>query len=63
MRANETYSTAKRQLSDRNIAVLMTVQSPYKWWSSISSLPPLVSVCGVLMCESVGIRLICCRII
>ena len=33
MRANETYSEAKRQFSDRNRDVLMNVQSPHKWWS------------------------------
>ena len=31
VRANETYSEAKRQLSDRNRDVLMNVQSPRKW--------------------------------
>ena len=42
--------------------VLMNVQSPHKWWStlksavfgSISSLPPLVTEGGGLVCESVG---------
>ena len=61
-RANETYSEAKRQLSDRNRAVLMNVESPHKWWSTLksavfgssSSLPPLVSEGGGLLCESVG---------
>ena len=40
----------------------MNVQSPHKWWSTLksavfgssSSLPPLVSESGGLMCESVG---------
>ena len=49
-RANETYSEAKRQFSDRNRDVLMNVQSPHKRWSTLksavfgtsSSLPPLV---------------------
>ena len=62
MRANETYSEAKRQFSNRNRDVLMNVQSPHKWWStlksavsgSISSLPPLVSEGGGLVCKSVG---------
>ena len=62
VRANETYSEAKRQISDRNRDVLMNVQSPYKWWSTLkstvfgssSSLPPLVSEGGGLVCESVG---------
>ena len=62
MRANETYSEAKRQFSDRNWDVLMNVQSPHKWWSTLkspmfgssSSLPPLVSESGGLVCESVG---------
>ena len=62
VRANETYSEAKRQFSDRNRDVLMKVQSPRKWWSTLksavfgssSSLPPLVSDGGGLVCESVG---------
>ena len=62
VRANETYSEAKRQFSDRNRDVLMSVQSPHKWWSTLtsavfgssSSLPPLVSDGGGLVCESVG---------
>ena len=37
MRSNETYSEAKRQLSDRNRAVLMNVQSPHKWWYTFKS--------------------------
>ena len=56
VRANETYSEAKRQFSDRNRDVLMNVQSPHKWWSTLksavfglsSSLPPLVSEGGGL---------------
>ena len=62
MRANETYSEAKRQFSDRNSVVLMNVQSPHKCWSNLksavfgssSSLPPLVSEHVGLVCESVG---------
>ena len=62
MRANETYSEAKRQFSDRNMDVLMNVQSPRKWWSTLksavfgssSSLPSLISEGGGLVCESVG---------
>ena len=62
VRANETYSEAKRLFSDRNNDVLMNVQSPHKWWSTLksavfsssSSLPPLVSEGGGLVCESVG---------
>ena len=63
MRANETYSEAKRQFSDRNRDVLMNVQSPHKWWSTLksavlgssSSLPPLVREGGGgLVCESIG---------
>ena len=57
MRANETYSEAKRQFS-----VLMDVQSSHKWLStltsavfgSISSLPPVVREGDGLVCESVG---------
>ena len=37
VRANETYSEAKRQCSDRNRDVLMNVQSPHKWWSTLKS--------------------------
>ena len=59
MRANETYSEAKHQFSDRNRNVLMSVQSPHKWWSTLksavfgssSSLPPLVSEGGGQVCE------------
>ena len=62
MRANETYSEAKRQFSDRNRDVLMNGQSPHKWWSTLksamfgssSSLPSLVSEGGGLAFESVG---------
>ena len=62
MRANGTYSEAKRQFSDRNRSVLLHVQSPHKWWSTLKSsvfaksslLPPLVSEGGGLLCESVG---------
>ena len=54
MRPNESYSEAKRQFSDRNRVVLMNVQSPHKWWSTLksavfgsnSALPPLVSEGG-----------------
>ena len=52
--ANETYSEAKHRFSVRNIDVLMNVQSPVKWWSTLksavfgssSSLPPLVGPGG-----------------
>ena len=62
VRANETSSEAKHQFSDRNRDVLMNVQSPHKWWSTLksavfglsSSLPPLISEGGGLVCESVG---------
>ena len=61
-RANETYSEAKRRFMDRNRDVLMNVQSPHNWWSTLksvlfgssSSLPPLVSEGGGLVCKSVG---------
>ena len=50
MGANETYSDARCQFSDRNRDVIMIVQSPHKWWSTLkfavfdssSSLAPLV---------------------
>ena len=71
LRANETYSEAKRQFSDRNRDVLMNVQSPHKWSSTLKSavfgsslsLPPLVSEGGGLVCESVGKADLLCRII
>ena len=31
VRANETYSEAKHQFSDRNRDILMNAQSPHKW--------------------------------
>ena len=61
VKANETYSEAKRQFSDRNRNVLMNVQSPHKWWSTLavfgtsSSLPPLVNEGGGPVCESVDL--------
>ena len=62
MRANETYSEAKRQFSDRNRDVLTNALSPHKWWSTLKSavfglslsLPPLVGGGSGLVCESVG---------
>ena len=62
MRTNETYSEAKRQFTDRHRVVLMNVQSPQKWWSTLKSaaqrtslsLPTLVSEGGGPVCESVG---------
>ena len=62
VRANETYSEAKHQFSDRNRAVLMNVQSIRKWWSTLkyavfgtsSSLPLLDNEGGGPVCESVG---------
>ena len=62
MRANETYSEAKRQFNNRYRDVLMNVQSTHKWWSTLksavfgssSSLHQLVSEGGGLVCELVG---------
>ena len=62
VRANETYSEAKRQFSDRNRAVLANAQSHNKLWPALksavfgtsSSLPPLVNEGGGLVSESVG---------
>ena len=62
LRANETHSEAKSQFSDRNWDVLMNVQSPHMWWSTLkaavfgssSSLPPLVNEGGGQVCGSVG---------
>ena len=61
MRANETYSEAKSQFSDRTKDILMNIQSPHQWWSTLksavfgssSSLPLLVSEGDGLVCESV----------
>ena len=58
VRANETYSEAEHQFSDRNMAVLMNVQSPQKWWSTLksavfgtsSSLPKVVNEGGGFLC-------------
>ena len=58
VRANEIYSKAKRQFSDRKSDVLMNVQSPHKWWptlkSAVFSSSPLISEGGGLVCVSVG---------
>ena len=62
VRANETDLDAKRQFSERKRAVLLNVQSPHKWWSTLLSavfgtslsLPPFGSEGGGLVCESVG---------
>ena len=69
--ATETYKEANSQFSDRNRNVLMNVHSLHMWWytlksvvfGSSSSLPPLVSEGSGVVYESVGIRLICCRVI
>ena len=37
MRANETYLEAEHQFSDRYRDVLLNVQSPHKWWSTLRS--------------------------
>ena len=37
VRANGTYSEAKHQFSARNRDVLMNVESPHKWWSTLKS--------------------------
>ena len=70
VRANETYSEAKYQFSVRNIDVLMNVESPHKWWSTLESLcSARVRHClpwSVRMgdwCVSRLERLICCQII
>ena len=62
VRANETYSEAKGQFSDRDRTVLKNDQSPHKCWTTLksavfgssSSLPPIVSEGGGLVCDSVG---------
>ena len=62
VKANETYSEAKRQFSVINRYVLMNVQFPHKWWFTLKSavfglssfLPPPVGGGGGLVCESVG---------
>ena len=45
VRANETYSEAKRQINDRNKTVLVNVQSPHKWWSTKSAVFGTVRHC------------------
>ena len=70
VRANETFSEANRQFSDRNRDVLMNVHSPHKWWSTLkcavfgssSSLPRSLKRV-VDWCVSRLVSLICCRII
>ena len=64
VRANETYSEAKRQFSDRNRDVLMSVHCtvPPKWWSTLKSAVFGSSSSCRLVSESVG-KLICCLII
>ena len=70
VRANETYLEAKHQFSLRNIYILMNVQSPHNWWSTLksavfgssSSLPPLVGPVGDWCVSRLG-RLIFCQII
>ena len=62
MRANETYSEAKRQFSVRNRDIFMNVYFPHEWWSTLksavfglsSSLPKLVGGGGRLVCMTVG---------
>ena len=62
MRANETYSVAKRQFSVSIRDALMNAQSPHKRWPTLksavfglsSSMPPLVGRGGGLVCESIG---------
>ena len=64
MRANGTYSEAKRKFSarNRNRDVLFNAEFPHKWWSTLksavfgfsSSLQPLFGGSGELVCESVG---------
>ena len=60
-RASVFNTDALASLSDRSRDVLVNVQSPHKWWSTLksvvfgsSSLPPLVSEGGGLVCELVG---------
>ena len=53
---------AKCQFSNGNRDVLMNVQSPHRWWSTLksavfglsSALPPLISDGGGLVCKSIG---------
>ena len=65
VRANETYYEAKLQFIDRNRAVLMNVQSPHKWRSTLKSAVfgtsfVIATACGLVLVDLV--RLICCRI-
>ena len=62
VRANETYSAAKRQFSAIYRDILINAQSTHKWWSTLKSavfslsllLPPHVGGGGGQVCESVG---------
>ena len=60
MSINGTYLEAKRQCSVKNRDVLMNVQSPHKWWSTLksdkfsSSSSLLLLVGGGWWSESVG---------
>ena len=62
VRANESYSEAKRQFSERNRNILMNAQSPLKRWSTLksaifgssSALPPLVSEGSGMVCELIA---------
>ena len=58
-RANAVYAKAIRQFSVRSWDVLMNIQCPHKWWSTLkvavfgsssdSSLPPLIGAGGGLV--------------
>ena len=71
VRQNLYVVLSKRQFSDRNRDVLMNVQSPHKWWSTLKSALCLDKVhhCRrsivrvVDWCVSRLVRLTCCRII
>ena len=62
VRSKETYKEAKCQFRDRIIDVLLNVQSPHKLWLNLlsavfgwsSSLLPLVTASGGLVCDPVG---------
>ena len=62
VRANDTYSEAKRQFNATTSDVPMNIQFNYNWWSTLksavfrssSSLPPLVCEVGGLVCETVS---------
>ena len=55
VKANETYSEAKRQLSARNSDVLKNARSLNKWWSTLKSYVQRVRHCHLLLVGGGGL--------